>query len=146
MNGRWTPGQELSRRTRTMTAERMRWYCDGMESALAGHLVTAGPNIHTDDEVARANGLAGRVADGMISTNWLSGVLLESFGDAYLRHGTLRTRYLRPVFVDTPLTAVVRVDELRPAPGGGRLLVAAVWCETPDGERATEGQATVPLP
>ena len=131
----WVAGQELPRRQRAMTAERMRWHCDGLESALAGYPVSSGPNIHTDDDLARANGLPGRVADGMISTNWLSGVLLEAFGDGYLRHGTLRTRYLRPVFVDTDLTAVVRGRNGRAGsgrrPGGdGRRLVR-------DGRRAT---------
>jgi acyl dehydratase len=129
-----------------MTAERMRWHCEGLESALAGRLVTVGATIHTDDEFARANGLPGRVADGMISTNWLSGILLEAFGDAYLIGGSLRTRYRRPVFADTPLTGVVQVAERRPGPDSGDRLVAAVWCETPDGERVTEGEASVPLP
>jgi 3-hydroxybutyryl-CoA dehydratase len=129
-----------------MTAERMRWHCDGLESALADRLVVAGPNIHTDDQFARANGLPGRVADGMISTNWLSNILLGAFGDAYLAGGRLRTRYRRPVFVDVPLSAVVRVAELRPGPDGERELVAEVFCETPDGERVTEGEAAVPLP
>jgi 3-hydroxybutyryl-CoA dehydratase len=107
--------------------------------------VLSGPNIHTDDEVARTNGLPGRVADGMISTNWLSSILVESFGDAYVARGRLRTRYRRPVFVDVPLSAVVRVAELHPGADGERHLMAEVFCETPDGERVTEGVAAVPL-
>jgi hypothetical protein len=139
----WVPGQEIGRVARTMTAERMRWHCDGLESALADRPVLSGPTIHTDDEVARANGLPGRVADGMISTNWLSGVLLEAFGQDYLRRGSLRTRYVRPVMVDDALDAVVEVRTVGEGPGGQAVITADVWCETPDGQRATVGEATV---
>ncbi len=145
MSRHWVPGEEIGRLSRVMTAERMRWHCEGLESALAGRLVTPAPSIHTDDELARANGLPGRVADGMISTNWLSGILTDVFGPAYVGRGSLRTRYVRPVFVDTPVEAVVTVKRVDETPGG-RLLVADVWCETPGGERPTQGEATVPLP
>ena len=143
MSALWVPGQELGRRSRTMTAERMRWHCDGLESALADRLVLSGPNIHTDDEVARANGLPGRVADGMVSTNWLSGVLVEVFGEDYLHRGSLRTRYVRPVLVDDPLDAVVTVRTVTESADGRTEITADVWCETPDGQRCTVGEATI---
>lgn len=142
-SGRWPAGRELGRRARAMTAERMRWHCDGLESALADRLVQSGPNIHTDDEVARANGLPGRVADGMISTNWLSGVLVEAFGDDYLCRGSLRTRYVRPVLVDDPLEAVVTVRTATEGSDGQTDVTADVRCQTPDGRVCTVGEATI---
>jgi len=140
----WTPGQEVHRMQRTMTAERMRWYADAIETSLAGYSVTAAPNIHTDDEVARASGLPGRVADGMVSTNWLSSILVETFGDAYLRGGSLRTRYRRPITEDALVATVVLVRGVDEQPDG-RELMLDVWCETPDGEHRTVGEASVPL-
>ena len=149
MTTAWKAGQEVARLERTMTAERMRWHCEALDTAVAAgdRPVAAGVNIHTDDEVARSSGLPGRVADGMISTNWLSSMLTKTFGDAYLRSGSLRTRYTRPVFVDDVLRAVVRVaavDETGDAEG--LVLRLDVWCENQDGEVCTTGEATVRLP
>lgn len=144
MSDLWTPGQEVHRMQRTMTAERMRWYADAIETSLAGYSVTAAPNIHTDDGIARANGLPGRVADGMVTTNWLSTILVESFGDAYLRGGSLRTRYRRPITEDAAVDTVVRVRGVEEQ-GDGRQLMLDVWCETSDGEHRTIGEASVPI-
>jgi 3-hydroxybutyryl-CoA dehydratase len=140
----WIPGQEVHRMQRTMTAERMRWYADAIETSLVGHPVTAPPSIHTDDDIARAHGLPGRVADGMVSTNWLSSILVETFGDAYLRGGSLRTRYRRPITEDAAVDTVVRVRGVKEQ-SDERELMLDVWCETQDGERRTVGEASVPL-
>ena len=144
MSELWTPGQEVHRMQRTMTAERMRWYANAIETSLAGYSVTAAPNIHTDDLIARANGLPGRVADGMVTTNWLSSILVETFGDAYLRGGSLRTRYRRPITEDAAVDTVVRVRGVEEQPDG-RELMLDVWCETSDGGHCTVGEASVPL-
>ncbi len=144
MSELWTPGQEVHRMQRTMTAERMRWYANAIETSLAGYSVTAAPNIHTDDLIARASGLPGRVADGMITTNWLSSILVETFGDAYLQGGSLRTRYRRPITEDAAVDTVVRVRGVEEQPDG-RELMLDVWCETSDGGHRTVGEASVPL-
>jgi 3-hydroxybutyryl-CoA dehydratase len=141
----WRPGVELPRLRRTMTAERMRWYADVIETSLAGRPVQAAPNIHTDDDIARANGLSARVADGMISTNWLSEMLVAAFGEAYLRTGSLRTRYARPIFEDAVVTSVVQITKVEWAVDGTQTVTADVWCETEDGTRCTSGEATVRL-
>ena len=144
----WTPGSELPPLTRTMTAERMRWYSDALHTVTAGasELLLAGPNIHTDDELARANGMRGRVADGMVSTNWISSLLTDAYGDAYLRGGSLRTRYVRPIYEDERIEVVVRITERTGTGGGPDRLVADVACVKEDGEVATAGTATVVVP
>jgi 3-hydroxybutyryl-CoA dehydratase len=108
----WTPGTELPRVLRTMTAERMRWYSDALMTVTAGATepLAAGLNIHTDDAIAQANGLRGRVADGMISTNWISTFLADAFGENYLEGGSLRTRYVRPIYEDDRIEVVVRIS------------------------------------
>ena len=145
MSELWTPGRELPRLQRTMTAERMRWYSDALETVTRGATapVLAGPNIHTDDALARANGLPGRVADGMLSTNWISTLLTEAFGERYLEGGSLRTRYVRPIFEDERIEVVVRITDRRTGADGSEHLVAEVACVKPDGEIATAGEATV---
>jgi hypothetical protein len=140
----WTPGTELPRVFRTMTAERMRWYSDALKTVTAGtsEPLSAGANIHTDDAVARANGLRGRVADGMISTNWISTLLADAFGESYLEGGSLRTRYVRPIYEDDRLEVVVRITGRQTSVRGDQL-VAEVACIKSDGEVATAGAATM---
>ncbi len=141
-----TPGFELPRLRRTMTEERMRWYSDALHTVTEAAAVplSSGANIHTDDAVARANGLPGRVADGMISTNWISGLLAEAYGDDYLARGSLRTRYVRPIFVDDRIEVVVRISSREETPDGTWLL-ADVSCLKATGEVATAGQARIAL-
>jgi MaoC dehydratase-like protein len=141
----WLPGNELPRIVRTMSAERMRWYADALHTVEAGSTqpLVAPPNIHTDDEIARANGLPARVADGMVSTNWISTLLADTFGERYLEGGSLRTRYVRPIFVDERIEVVVRITEGESMSDGDPRLVAQVSCVKSDGVVATAGTATV---
>jgi acyl dehydratase len=148
VNRQWQPGDELPPRSRVMTAERMRWYADALEtcSSSDGHAVIAPPNIHTDDDIAKQNGLAARVSDGMVSTNWISTLLADTFGDAYLSAGSLKTRYVRPIFEDERIRVTVRITGVEAAAGGEQRLTAEVACLKEDGEVATGGTATVVLP
>jgi 3-hydroxybutyryl-CoA dehydratase len=144
----WAPGMELPRLRRSMTAERMRWYSDALETlswtgAPPEALILAGPNVHTDDDIARDNGLRARVADGMVSTNWISTVLTDAFAELYLEGGSLRTRYLRPIFEDDNIEVVLRVTGRQGDQGHGDRLTLDVSCVKDDGEVATAGTATV---
>ena len=144
----WTPGVELPRVVRSMTAERMRWYADALETVaqLSDEPVIAEPNIHTDDDLARANGLASRAADGMVSTNWISSMLADAYGLQYLEGGSLRTRYVRPIYEDERIEVVVRITSREDAPEGGEHLIVEVSCVKEDGQVATGGKATIRVP
>jgi 3-hydroxybutyryl-CoA dehydratase len=143
----WTPGYELPRLVRTMTAERMRWFADALEtvSTSSDHPLLAPANIHTDDDFARANGFSARVADGMVSTNWIQSLLGHTYGVNFLAGGTLRTRYVRPIFEDERIEVIIRVAE-REHDGDGDRLVLDVQCVKDDGQVATSGTATVRVP
>jgi hypothetical protein len=145
MSSLWTPGTELPRFARTMTAERMRWYADALATVEEGAStpIVALPNIHTDDDLARANGLKSRIADGMVSTNWISTLLADTFGEHYLEGGSLRTRYVRPIFEDERIEVVVKITDRTSMPEGGEVLLADVACVKADGEVATGGAATI---
>jgi hypothetical protein len=144
----WAPGYELPRVVRTMTAERMRWYADTLEtvSTASAIPIIAEPNIHTDDDLARANGLPARVADGMVSTNWIHSILAGTYGLNFLEGGSLRTRYVRPIFEDERIEVLIRVTAREQDPDGGEHLVADVQCVKGDGQVATGGVATVRVP
>ena len=144
----WSRGYELPRLVRTMTAERMRWYADALDTLArrSTEPVIAEPNIHTDDELARANGLPARVADGMVSTNWAHSLIAGTYGVHFLEGGSLRTRYVRPIFVDERIEVVITVTDREEDPAGGERLLLDVQCLKDSGQVATGGTATVRVP
>lgn len=138
-------GSELRSRPRPMTRERMRWYVDAQPTVAAddGRIRTQDPTIHDDDAYARKQGLPGIIADGMISTNWIMGVLLDVFGADVARKGRLRTKYIAPIFEDQLVTSVARVTAVT-RPGDGETAYAfEVWSEAADGKKLTVGEALV---
>ena len=139
-------GDVLSGPARLMSRERMRWYCDALETTAlgTGQFVIAEPTIHSDDDFAIANGLPGIIADGMISTNWISGMLVEQFGLGYVEGGELQTKFIRPIYEDE---VIETRGEVRAVGDGERpVYVIDVWCETADGQKCTVGQARIPVP
>ena len=136
-------GSEIAGPTRVMTKERIRWYGDGMLSAAAGVPKQVGSNIHTDEEYARSQGLPGVIADGMISTNWISSMLLMYFGRHYLERGELRTKFIKPVFRDVVVAVRGQVTAIEPLSNGSTRYVLAVWCEDEQGNKLTVGEAKI---
>jgi acyl dehydratase len=141
-------GDEIVRRSRAMTAERMRWYADALETCSRddGLAVIAEVNIHTSDEFAQQNGLPARVSDGMVSTNWISNALTEVFGDAYLATGALTTRFRRPIFVDEKIDVAITVAARETTETGAIRITMDVACTKSGGEVATSGTASVLVP
>ncbi len=125
-----------------MSRERMRWYCDALETAASqsGRFIVADPTIHSDDEFAKKNGFPGIVADGMLSTNYVSSLLYTHFGVDYLRSGGLTTKFIRPVYEDEVLIASAEVVEL-----DGAEVALDIWVQLPDDTKVTVGRATVTL-
>jgi 3-hydroxybutyryl-CoA dehydratase len=125
-----------------MTRERMRWYCDALETSASqsGEFIVADPTIHTDEAYAKAQGLPGIIADGMISTNYISSLLYHHFGVAYLAGGELTTKFIRPVYEDDILSAHALVTGL-----DDDGYTVDVWVETEDGQKVTVGTAKAPL-
>ena len=134
-------GSEIEAPVRVMTAERVEWYGSAMLSAAAGEPIKVGSNIHTDEQYARAEGLPGLIADGMITTNWLSGMLVQHFGMGYVAGGELRTKFIKPVPVGMVVSVRGRVRSIESLPGGGRVYSLDVWCEDEHGVRVTDGDA-----
>jgi acyl-CoA thioesterase FadM len=77
----------------------------------------------------------------MLSANWISNVLTDTYGESYLRGGSLQTRFVRPIFEDDRIEIVIRVTARQDAH-----LLADVACVKENGEVATTGTATVVLP
>jgi len=126
-----------------MTRERMRWYCDALETAAAGtgEFIIAEPTIHTDDEYARSQGLPGIIADGMLSTNYISALLFQHFGMGYLERGALRTKFIRPVYENEVVEPYFEVRAIHPEVDR-ECVTLDVGC-TANGELCTVGEAEV---
>jgi hypothetical protein len=136
-------GTELSGPVRVVTAERIEWYDSAMLSAAKGELARVGANIHTDDAFARNQGLPGTIADGMISTNWCSSMLIAHFGMDYVERGELRTKFIKPIFIGATLSVKGRILAAEKRTNGDTEYRLEVWCEIEDGTKVVDGDARV---
>lgn len=136
-------GSEITGPVRVMTPERIRWYDDAMLSAARGEPTKAGSNIHTDEDYARSQGLPAIIADGMISTNWMSAMLVERFGLDYLERGELRTKFIKPILLGAVVSVRGRIRSIERLHDGGVAYVLDVWCEDEKGVKLTDGDARV---
>ena len=138
-------GAELRAAPRQMTRERMRWYVDAQPTIAVddGRIHTQPPTIHDDDAYAKSQGLRGIIADGMVSTNWIMGLLLDVFGQDAAGKGKLRTRYIRPIYEDETVLSCARVRSVERTAPGEVTYHLDVWSEVDGAVKATVGEATV---
>ena len=141
----WQVGAMLPGRELVVTPARVQWYGDGMHTAATGELRRAGQNIHTDVEYARGQGLTTAIADGMMSTAWISSMLLAAFGRHYLERGELRTKYIKTTDVGITLKVMGRVRERQQKPDGTVRFVLDVWTEDQAGVKLTDGDAVIDI-
>jgi 3-hydroxybutyryl-CoA dehydratase len=139
-------GAEITGPARLMTAERIEWYDSAMLSAAKGTLAQVGSNIHTDEAYARSQGLPAIIADGMIMANWVSSMLIEHFGLAYVERGELRTKFIKPVPLGMTVVCRGRVQSVERPAGGALAYTLDVWCEDEHGTKVVDGHARVELP
>jgi 3-hydroxybutyryl-CoA dehydratase len=141
-------GTEFRLPARPMTRERMRWYVDIQETVQVddGRIHPQPPTIHDDDAYARKQGLPGIISDGMITTNWIHGLLVDVFGPPAAGKGRLRTKYIAPIYEDMIVVTCARVAEVSDEPGDGTVYRLDVWCEDDTGRMLTVGEARVHVP
>ncbi len=139
------PGTEFRLAPRPMTRERMRWYVDAQPTVAAddGRIHTQEPTIHDDDDYARKQGLPGIIADGMISTNWILGLLIDVYGDRVASRCKLRTKYIAPIYEDQIVIPCARINRVTRDADGVSACELSVWCEDDAGGKLTVGDATV---
>jgi 3-hydroxybutyryl-CoA dehydratase len=132
-------GTEWRSAPREMTRERMRWYVDAQPTVAAdnGRIQTQEPTIHDDDDYAKKQGLPGIIADGMISTNWIMGLLMDTFGEEFITKGKLRTKYIAPIYEDQVVISCAKVTAI-----DGNAYKLEVWCEDDTAKKLTVGEAT----
>ena len=99
------------------------------------------PNIHTDRTIALASGLAGPIAQGLMSTGYLSQMLTDFFGTDWFDSGWTSHAFIKPVFAGDRLTMHARIQDRRQEGTGTRLMLE-VWCRNQVGDLTTVGSAS----
>ena len=142
---RYAAGTQVRLSPRPMTRERMRWYVDIQETVQVddGRIHAQPPTIHDDDAYARKQGLPGIISDGMITTNWIHGLLIDMFGPAAAATGWLRTKYIRPIYEDQIVIAAAKVIRVLDNEQRETVYTLEVWCEDDQGQVLTVGDACV---
>ena len=102
--------------------------------------------IHQDDEFARAAGMGGVFAHGMLSLGFVAQSVTDWVGVG--RVGKVAVRFAALVRLGDVITCRGKVLEKRPAKDGGNLheVDLELWAENQKGEKVVTGRATVTLP
>ena len=126
-------GQELGPLVRTVTQERIDQY-----AAASGDYNP----IHVDPAFAARSPFGGTVAHGMLLLAYVSTLLTQAFGRAWLQTGALRVKFRNPAPAGTTVTAQGRVERLEEG-HGVQYAVCAVRLENAAGEVLLSGEARV---
>lgn len=98
-------------------------------------------NIHTDAEFARSTGVPGRIASGTQYQSYLVELMLDVFGDDWLRGGTMEVKLVALVHEGETVRARAKITETT-AVEDGALAKMHVWCENEAGKAVLVGTAT----
>ena len=99
--------------------------------------------IHQDAEFARAAGMGGVFAHGMLSMGYLGQFLVQAAGPSAIRR--FRTRFAKLTWPGDVITCRGRVTAVRDE-GGTRLVECDIWTENQEGERKLTGSAVLAFP
>lgn len=100
------------------------------------------PNsIHTDDEWARKKGFRAPLAQAMMSTAYVSQLMVQFVGEGYVKGGRMSVSFTKPVLAGDTLTVRGRVKSREPEGDRTRVTVE-VWCENEDGVMTMIGTAS----
>jgi len=100
------------------------------------------PNsIHTDEEWARKKGFRAPLAQAMMSTGYVSQLMVNLLGPDFARGGTMSMAFIKPVYAGDRLTAHGVVKD-RQSENGATRVVVEVWVENQHGEKTAVGHAT----
>jgi acyl dehydratase len=99
------------------------------------------PNIHTDRAIAWESGLAAPIAQGLMSTGYLSQLLTDFFGVDWFESGWTSHAFIKPVSAGDTITVYGKIKE-RSDEASGTRVVLEVWCRNQLGELTTVGSAS----
>jgi acyl dehydratase len=98
-------------------------------------------SIHTDETWARAKGFRAPLAQGMMSTAYVSEMMTAFLGAGFVKGGVMSVAFIRPVYAGDRLRVHGVVKDKRAENGATRVEVE-VWCENQHGEKTMVGNAS----
>lgn len=98
-------------------------------------------SIHTDAAWAEAKGFRAPLAQGMMSTAYVSELMTELLGEGFIQGGSMTVKFIKPVYTDDTLTIHGTVVDKTPETGATRVTVE-VWAENQHGEKTMVGSAS----
>jgi acyl dehydratase len=102
-------------------------------------------SIHSDDAWARQKGFRACLAQGMMSTAYVSQLMVKLLGPDFARGGTMSMAFIKPVYAGDRLTVHGTIKDKQPDQGATRVVVE-VWVENQHGEKTAVGHATGRVP
>ena len=123
-------GQELPSLVRQPTQRRIDAY-----STVRAH------SIHSDEAWAQAKGFRTCLAQGMMSTAYVSQMMVNLLGPSFARGGTMSMAFIKPVYAGDRLSVHGIIKDKQPDNGATRVVVE-VWVENQHGEKTAVGHAT----
>jgi acyl dehydratase len=102
-------------------------------------------SIHSDETWARQKGFRTCLAQGMMSTAYVSQMMVNLLGPDFARGGTMSMAFIKPVYAGDRLAAHGIIKDKQPHNGATRVVVE-VWVENQHGEKTAVGHATGLVP
>ena len=101
----------------------------------------SGPNIHTDNEIARRVGLPGTVAEGLQVFASISKLMTNLFSEGWLKGGKLSVSFINIMSPGDTLT-IKGVVKDKTTEGSATRVTLDVWCENQNGDKTIVGVAS----
>jgi 3-hydroxybutyryl-CoA dehydratase len=98
-------------------------------------------SIHSDAEWARHKGFRAPLAQGMMSTAYVSEMMTQLLGEGFVEAGKMSVIFIKPVYAGDTLSVNGVVKGKNPE-GNATRIVVEVWCENQNGEKTMVGTAS----
>ena len=100
------------------------------------------PNsIHTDPEWARKKGFAAPLVQAMMSTAYVSQMMVQFLGAGFVKGGKISVAFVKPVLAGETLTVHGTIKS-KEGEGKATRVIVEVWCENREGVKTMVGTAS----
>jgi acyl dehydratase len=98
-------------------------------------------SIHTDPEWAKQKGFKAPLLQAMMSTAYVSQMMVDYLGVGFVRGGKISVSFLKPVLAGETLTVHGKIKS-REGEGSRTRVIVDVWCENSEGVKTMAGTAS----
>lgn len=130
-------GHTVTGRTKKVTSYRT-WLFSGGWPRFDGW---PAKNVHTDLDAAQQSGLPTRAASGAMCLGYLTEFLVDLFGEAWLSHGELTSKFIGIVDAGDDIVSKATVTNVEKTKSGVRIFLD-VLCENQEGTPVVVGTAS----